>query len=70
MRSEHMRVTSIQMCGRLSARVEELVSTQHWNLLGAGNKNAADRVAEELKKRKELLEIAEYRRDYPDTNPV
>ena len=69
MRSEYMRMMSIQMCGRLSARIEKL-SAQHWNRLGEGNQNAADRIEEELKKYKELLEIAEYRRDHPDTNPA
>ena len=60
---------SVQMCGRLSARMEEL-STLHWNLLGTGNQHAANRVGEELRKYKELLEIAQYRGDHPDTNPA
>lgn len=48
----------------------EALRKQHWNLLGTGNQNAADRVEEELEKYKELLDIAEYRRDHPDTNPI
>ena len=48
----------------------EALRKQHWNLLGAGNQNAAFGVEEELKRDKELLEKTEYRRDHPGTNPA